>query len=57
MNIHKIRGKMVILGFYIVSSFFYYFGINRNVINYFILFIINKNIINHLRFFIYVYVS
>ena len=22
MNIHKVRGKMVILGFYIVSSFF-----------------------------------
>ena len=41
MNIQKIRGKLVILSFYLVSGFFYYFGINRNVINYFILFIIN----------------
>ena len=33
ININKVKDKIVILSFYIVSSFFYYFGINRNIIN------------------------
>ena len=34
INIHKIMDKMVILiFFYIVSCYFYYFGIDRNIIN------------------------
>ena len=33
ININKVRDKIVILSFYILSSFFYYFGINGNIIN------------------------
>ena len=32
INIHTIRDNMIILNFYIVTIFFYYFGINGNII-------------------------